>query len=305
MDIRTAPQNPNALLEPHCRKKRTVRLVMAVVLSLLCVLSTITALTCHYTQYLTSPELLYRCAAEMDPTGIVIAMDENGTPFTLGEAVVACFDSLDISVTHEEAKEMLDRCAVPSLLTAAAQDARRNFAVGTVPVLNEDEIADFMLGAMDDGMFQFLSYLGDPHELTVYLFARAVSLIPIERIVAGFAPLRSLFSEKLLVSAVSLAVLSLCLLFLTGEWHTMIRFVFLADCVAFLGITFLCGRLPQNTFGVGGMPFLGAVCGQVLHGLRVNFLILATHCLILFVLSLILYACRRSLLRSKARDSRS
>lgn len=303
MDIRTVPQNPNALPEPPFRKKRTARLVTAIVLSIFCVLSTTLALLCHYTQYLVSPELFHHCSEEMDPTGIVVALEENGTPFTLGEAIVACFDSLDIAVTHEEAREMLDRCAVPSLLTSTAQDVRRNFASGTVSLMTEDEIADFMLDAMDDGMFQFLSYLGDPHELTVYLFARAVSLIPIEEIADSFAPVRPLFSERLLVVSTSLAIISFCLLFLTGEWHTTLRFVFLADCVSFLGFTVLCAKLPYRLRSMDSMPFLNAVCKNVLYQFRVNFLIVATYCLILFVISLALYLCRRALLRSKAQDS--
>lgn len=297
--------NPNVWTEPRPipRGIRAAQIVLAILLSLLCVPSTVTALSCLFAQNALSPSLLYRCAAEMDPTGIVVAQDENGTPFTIGEAVIACFDSLGVSVTKEEAAEMLDRLATPALLTAMAQDARRYFPSGQIPSWTEEEIADYMLAAMDDGMYQFLSYLGDPYELTVYLFARAVSLIPIERICAYFAPYRPLFSEPLLVCAISCAVVPLCLIFLLGKGMTVLRFVFLADCVSFLGLTYFCGTIQHSLFGTERLPFLEAVLGGAIREFRLDALIAATVFLGVFIVSLLRYVHHRALLRAKAQES--
>ena len=102
MDIRTVPQNPNALPEPPFRKKRTARLVTAIVLSIFCVLSTTLALLCHYTQYLVSPELFYHCSEEMDPTGIVVACQTQRDQFQNKETCMRMLRSKLIEIKERE-----------------------------------------------------------------------------------------------------------------------------------------------------------------------------------------------------------
>ncbi len=297
-------RNPNAFdaPQPLSRGEKIVRITLSALLSLICILSTVITCTVFFVRASLTPQQIYDSAAMLDPAGICIALDEDGSPYTLGEAVTACFDSLGVAVTDEDVDEILERCGIPSLLTAMAQDACRCFlGSGSFPTWTAEEIVGYSISVMDDGMYQFLSYLGDPYEMSEYLFAHAVSLIPAEGLYAFYAPYRFFASEPILVCAFSCAVLSFCFLVLLGTIHGALRFLTLFDCVLFLLLTCIIGRLPDPLAGTLEYPFLTELFRSVTGQIRVCFLTCATFFLVCFILAL-LFSIRDRRLRAKAQE---
>lgn len=299
-------QNPNVCAAPQSisRGEKIARILLTVLLSLLCILSTVVACTVFSVRTSLTPLQIYNSAAMLDPAGICVAMNEDDSPFTLGEAVAAGFDSIGVALTEEDITDILDRCGIPTLLTAMAQDACRHFlGSGSLPLSTwtAEEVADYIVGAMDEGMYQFLSYLGDPYELSTYLFARAIVLIPVEGLYALYAPYRVFASEPVLVCAFSCAVISFCFLVLLGMLRAAFRFLTLFDCVLFLLLTDLTGRLPNPAAEELRYPFLEELFRAVTGQIRVCFLTCATVSLVLFILSLLFYI-RTRRFRAKAQE---
>lgn len=297
-------QNPNVFAAPQSpsRGEKIARITLSVLLAILCILSTVVACAVFSVRASLTPVRIYNCAAMLDPAKVCVAMDDNGSPYTLGEAVTAAFDSLGVALTEEDVDEILDRCGIQALLTAMAQDACRYYlGSGALPTWTAEEVAGDIVGVLDDGMYQFLSYLGDPYELCMYLFARAIVLIPVEGLLALYAPYRIFASEPVLVCAFSCAVLSFCFLVLLGTIRGALRFLSLFNCVLFLLLTDLIGRLPDPVAGELRYPFLEELFRGVTGQIRVRFLTYATVFLALFILSLLFYI-RGRRFRAKAQE---
>lgn len=290
-------QNPNVFTAPRAisRGGRIVRITLSVLLSLLCILSTVIACAIFSVRASLTPLQIYDSAAMLKPAGICVAMEEDGSPYTLGESVTAAFDSLGVALTEEDVDEILERCGIPFLVTTMAQDACRYYlGSGSLTPWSTEEIAGYIVDAMDEGMYQFLSYLGEPYALSTYLFARAIALIPVEGLLNLYAPYRFWVSEPIFVCAFSCAVLSFSFLVLLGTIRSAFRFLAIFDCVLLLLLAVLAKCLPDPLVaGEWRYPFLEDLFRAVTEQVHVHVLTCATVSLALCILSLLLYICNR------------
>lgn len=286
------PDNPNLFLQlpTSPRTCRTARRCVAVLLAILCVLSTGLAGTSAFIRSILTPELLYSCDAAWEPSSIFLFSDaEDSTIYTLGDVLIASCAELGLALTEEDAAEMLERFSVPAILTVLAQDVLQWFlGNGDVPTLTPERVVEQAIAGMDDGLYQLCAYYGEPETVVLYLIGYPMAALPVESYCAALAPYRFLASEVVMTCAVSCTIVLLMLLFLLGYGMCAARWMCFANCVLALGTAFLLRFAPPRFSAVQDTPFLNAVLARLYGELRTCFLLIAAAFLVVFV-GLLLY----------------
>lgn len=257
-----------------------------------------------FLQTVLTPELLYSCSGKFDPVSLPLLSDEEGRVYTLGEITASSFSELGVAMTDADIAEILNRFGVPAIVTSLSQDVLRWFlGSGEIPVLNAEEITAYSLSVMDDGLYQFCAYFGDPETVTDYLIGYPLSALPVEKYCTVLAPWRPIASETVFVCSFSCSVISFLLIVLLGFGWSAVRFLSLALCMLFLGNIYILRRLPTHFSSQMTTPFLDALLRRMTQELRLYSLVAATFFLTVSIIAILRHLHRRALFRAKTQDS--